>query len=47
MGVVYSLLFIYFMSYFGETLAWICVFIMQFSLIAATVFGYVTYDNEV
>jgi len=28
MAVVYSLFFIYFMSYFGETIAWICVFLM-------------------
>lgn len=47
MGVVYSLLFIYFMSYFGETLAWICVFLMQLSLIAATACAYMAYDGEV
>jgi hypothetical protein len=46
MAVVYSLFFIYFMSYFGETIAWICVFLMQISLIAATAVAYLAYDDE-
>jgi hypothetical protein len=46
MAVVYSLFFIYFMSYFGETIAWICVFLMQISLIAATAVAYLAYDEE-
>lgn len=35
MSVVYSIAFIYFLSIFGETLAWICVFILELLFITA------------
>jgi len=33
MSIVYSMAFIYLMSYFAETLAWICVFLVQVGLV--------------
>jgi hypothetical protein len=47
MSVVYSILFIYFLSAFGETLAWICVFILQLSLIALGGLGWYAWDQSV
>lgn len=47
MGLVYSLLFIYFMSAFGEPLAWFCVILIQLALLAATGVFYMLYDGEV
>jgi len=40
MAVVYSILFIYVLSIFGETIAWICIVIIQLALIGATVVGF-------
>lgn len=33
MSIVYSMAFIYLMSYFAETLAWICLFLVQVGLL--------------
>mmetsp|Transcript_16434 Transcript_16434/g.27865 ORF Transcript_16434/g.27865 Transcript_16434/m.27865 type:complete len:86 (+) Transcript_16434:606-863(+) len=37
MGVVYSFVFIYLMSAFAETIAWICITLIQLALIAVSV----------
>lgn len=44
MSIIYSLLFIYFLSAFGETIAWICVVILQLALIALAGLGYYAWD---
>ena len=46
LGVLYSLAFIYLMSYFAETLAWICVMLVQLTLIGGTAALYILYDAE-
>jgi len=46
LGVIYSLAFIYLMSWFAETLAWICVLLVQLTLIGATATLYIIYDEE-
>jgi len=46
MGIVYCLAFIYLMSWFVETLAWICVALVQLSLIGGTAALYMLYDGE-
>jgi len=38
MSVVYSIIFVYLMSIFAETIAWLCVIIMQLTVISITVF---------
>jgi len=38
MSVVYSIIFVYIMSIFAETIAWLCVIIMQLTVISITVF---------
>lgn len=45
MSVVYSILFIYFLSLFGETIAWICVVILQLGFIAVPVIGWYMWDK--
>lgn len=40
MAIVYSIVFIYVLSIFGETIAWICIVIIQLGLIGATAVGY-------
>jgi hypothetical protein len=40
LSVVYSIVFIYFLSIFGETLAWICVVIIELLFIGATAAAY-------
>jgi hypothetical protein len=46
MSVVYSIVFIYFLSAFGETLAWICVFVLQLGLLAAAGAGWYMWDQS-
>jgi hypothetical protein len=46
MGLVYSLAFIYLMSAFAETIAWIIVILVQLALIGLTVYSYMIYDQE-
>ena len=46
LGFVYSLAFIYLMSWFAETLAWICVILVQLTLIGGTAALYLLYDAE-
>jgi hypothetical protein len=46
LGVLYSLAFIYLMSFFAETLAWICVMLVQLTLIGGTAALYIVYDAE-
>lgn len=48
MGFVYSLVFIYLMSAFAETIAWLCVFLIQIGLLGLTAgsfFGYHEYNQ--
>jgi len=40
MSVIYSFVFIYLMSAFAETIAWICVVLAQLALIGASVVSY-------
>lgn len=40
LSVVYSIVFIYFLSAFAETISWICIAIIQLGLIGATAVGY-------
>jgi hypothetical protein len=47
MSVFYSIFFIYFLSAFGETLAWICVFILQMGFIAVGGLGWYAWDQSV
>lgn len=44
MSVVYSILFIYFLSAFGETIAWICVVILQLGFVAVGALGFYYWD---
>jgi hypothetical protein len=44
MSVVYSILFIYFLSAFGETIAWICVVLLQLGFVAVGVIGFYKWD---
>lgn len=46
LGVIYSLAFIYLMSWFAETLAWICVLLVQLTLVGGTAILYMVYDQE-
>lgn len=46
MSIVYSIVFIYFLSAFGETLAWICVVILQLGLLAAAGAGWFLWDQN-
>lgn len=46
LGIFYSLAFIYLMSWFAETLSWICVLLVQLTLIGATAALYLLYDDE-
>jgi len=46
MGIVYSLAFIYLMSAFAETIAWIIVILVEIALIGLTVYSYMMYDQE-
>ena len=47
MGVIYSFAFIYLMSAFAETIAWICVALIQLGLIGAAIAGWVLRSNSV
>jgi len=47
MAIVYSILFIYVLSIFGETIAWICIVIIQLAMIGATAVGYYAWTLEV
>lgn len=38
MSVIYSIIFVKLMSIFAETIAWLCVVIMQLTVISITVF---------
>lgn len=40
MAVVYSIVFIYVLSLFGETIAWICIVVIQLSMIGASAVSY-------
>lgn len=40
MAVVYSIVFIYILSLFVETIAWICIVIIQVAMIAASAIAY-------
>ena len=46
LGFIYCLAFIYLMSWFAETLAWICVLLVQLTLIGGTAALYMLYDAE-
>lgn len=46
MSIIYSIAFIYFLSIFGETIAWICVVVLQLALIGATVALYFMWDQQ-
>lgn len=46
MGLVYCLVFIYMMSAFAEIISWIIIVLLQVSLIGATAYGYLAYDEE-
>jgi TRAP-type C4-dicarboxylate transport system permease small subunit len=46
MSVVYSIIFIYFLSAFGETIAWICVVILQLAFIALAGLGWYGWDQS-
>lgn len=46
LGFIYSLAFIYLMSWFAEPLAWICVLLVQLTLIGGTAALYILYDAE-
>lgn len=45
MSVVYSILFIYFLSAFGETIAWICVVVLQLFLFGVAGVGWYFWDQ--
>ena len=45
MSVVYSILFIYFLSAFGETIAWICVVVLQLFLFGVAGLGWYFWDQ--
>ena len=47
MSIVYSILFIYFLSAFGETIAWLCVFILQLALLAVAGLGFYKWNEAV
>ena len=47
MAVVYSIVFIYVLSIFGETIAWICIILIQLSLFGASAVSYLAWDAEV
>ena len=44
-ALVWSIVYIYILSLFAETLAWCCVFLIQLGLIGATVGGYMGWDD--
>jgi len=44
MAVIYSIVFIYVLSIFGETIAWICIVIIQLSMFGATAAAYFAWD---
>jgi hypothetical protein len=45
MSVVYSIIFIYFLSAFAEIIAWICVVVLQFALIGVAAGGWYMWDD--
>lgn len=47
MAVVYSIVFIYVLSIFGETIAWICIVLIQLSLFGASAVAYFAWDEQV
>ena len=47
MAVVYSIVFIYVLSIFGETIAWICIILIQLALFRASAISYFSWDAEV
>ena len=44
MSIIYSILFIYFLSAFGEIIAWICVILLQLAFIGAAGGSYFMWD---
>jgi hypothetical protein len=46
LALVWSIIYIYLMSVFAETLAWCCVVLIQVGLLAATVGAYFLWDQE-
>jgi len=46
LSIVYSILFIYFLSIFGETIAWICVVLIQLAFIGAAAAGYFAWTAQ-
>ena len=46
MSVVYSIIFIYFLSAFGETIAWICVVILQLAFFGLAGLGWYGWDQS-
>jgi nitrate/nitrite transporter NarK len=44
MSIIYSILFIYFLSAFGEIIAWICVILLQLAFIGAAGGSYYMWD---
>ena len=46
LGIFYCLAFIYLMSWFAETLSWICVLLAQLTLVGGTAALYTLYDAE-
>jgi choline transporter-like protein 2/4/5 len=46
LALVWSFIFIYFMSWFAEYLAWCSVVLIQLGLLAATVYSYILWDKE-
>jgi hypothetical protein len=44
LAVVYSIVFIYVLSIFGETIAWICIILIQLSLFGASAASYFAWD---
>lgn len=46
MSIVYSICFIYFLSIFGEYLAWCCVIVLQLSLIGGAGALYFLWDQQ-
>lgn len=47
MSVVYSIVFIYFLSAFGEAIAWICVVILQLGLLSVAGLGWYMWNEAV
>lgn len=46
MSIVYSILFVYFLSAFGETIAWICVVLIQLAFIGGAAAGFFAWTAQ-